>query len=64
MKNFQFKPFQEMKETDYERVGFKSGLEIHQQVLTDKKLFCRCSAGRYSVKYDAEVEHPSKVCFK
>ncbi len=55
MKNFQFKPFQEMKETDYERVGFKSGLEIHQQILTDKKLFCRCPAGKYSESYDAEI---------
>jgi glutamyl-tRNA(Gln) amidotransferase subunit E len=53
--DFQFKPFPEMTEADYEEVGFRSGLEIHQQLLTEKKLFCRCPAGRYSEKYDAEI---------
>jgi len=52
---FIFKPFAEMTEADYAEVGFRSGLEIHQQVLTEKKLFCRCPAGRYSDKYDAEI---------
>ena len=55
MDDFQFKPFDEMRPADYARVGFKSGLEIHQQLLTAKKLFCRCPAGRYSPKYDAEI---------
>ncbi len=50
-----FKPFEEMRDADYEAVGFKSGLEIHQQLLTGKKLFCRCPAGRYSDEYDAEI---------
>jgi glutamyl-tRNA(Gln) amidotransferase subunit E len=36
-------------------VGFKSGLEIHQQLLTEKKLFCRCPAGHYSKDFDAEI---------
>ncbi len=40
---------------DYAAVGFKSGLEIHQQLLTKRKLFCRCPAGLYSRKYDAEI---------
>ena len=44
-----------MTEKDYQTVGFKSGLEIHQQLLTEKKLFCRCPAGRYSKHYDAEI---------
>lgn len=52
---FTFKPFEEMREKDYQAVGFKSGLEIHQQLLTNKKLFCRCPAGRYSDDYDAEI---------
>ena len=55
MKEFIFKPFGEMTEADYETVGFKSGLEIHQQLYTDKKLFCRCPAGIYSENYDAEI---------
>ncbi len=52
---FLFKPFRDMKPEDYAAVGFKSGLEIHQQLMTDKKLFCRCPAGRYSYKFDAEI---------
>ncbi|HSA94867.1 MAG TPA: Glu-tRNA(Gln) amidotransferase subunit GatE [Acidobacteriota bacterium] len=52
---FRFKPFAEMTPADYAEVGFRSGLEIHQQLLTAKKLFCRCPAGRYSEKYDAEI---------
>jgi glutamyl-tRNA(Gln) amidotransferase subunit E len=55
MQEFQFKPFHEMSDADYETVGFKSGLEIHQQLLTAKKLFCRCPAGQYSDQYDAEL---------
>ncbi|MBL0177179.1 MAG: hypothetical protein IPP94_18360 [Ignavibacteria bacterium] len=55
MYDFLFKPFSEMTDEDYARVGFKSGLEIHQQLLTQKKLFCRCPAGRYSDQYNAEI---------
>ncbi len=40
---------------DPKRYGFKSGLEVHQQLLTDHKLFCRCPAGLYSEKYDAQI---------
>jgi glutamyl-tRNA(Gln) amidotransferase subunit E len=49
------KPFSEMTGTDYAALGFRSGLEIHQQLLTTKKLFCRCPAGRYSDVFDAEI---------
>ena len=31
-----------MEDTDFEAIGFKCGLEIHQQLRTDRKLFCRC----------------------
>lgn len=55
MDDFRFKPFQEMTEADYQAVGFRSGLEIHQQLLTEKKLFCRCPAGKYSREYNAEI---------
>jgi len=52
---FQFKPFDEMTPADYEAIGFMSGLEVHQQLLTRRKLFCRCPAGKYSDEFDAEV---------
>ncbi|MCP4707595.1 MAG: Glu-tRNA(Gln) amidotransferase GatDE subunit E, partial [Planctomycetes bacterium] len=50
-------PFGQAQTDDYHRLGFKCGLEIHQQLKTDKKLFCRCPAGLYQKKddYDAEV---------
>jgi len=31
-----------MAEIDFEKIGLKVGLEIHQQLNTDKKLFCKC----------------------
>jgi len=49
------KSFEEMTLADYQELGLKAGLEIHQQLLTDKKLFCHCPAGRYSRTYDAEI---------
>ncbi|MBN2091916.1 Glu-tRNA(Gln) amidotransferase subunit GatE [candidate division KSB1 bacterium] len=55
MSQFIFKPFEEMQEADYQEIGFKSGLEVHQQLLTTKKLFCRCPAGKYSRNYNAEI---------
>ncbi|MHA1932219.1 MAG: Glu-tRNA(Gln) amidotransferase subunit GatE, partial [Promethearchaeota archaeon] len=33
-----------MGEFDYEKLGLKCGLEIHQQLDTNTKLFCRCPA--------------------
>ncbi|HPE23650.1 MAG TPA: hypothetical protein PLT88_11565, partial [Bacteroidales bacterium] len=38
---------QEATLNDYKRIGFKSGLEVHQQLKTRSKLFCRCPAGIY-----------------
>ena len=31
-------------DTYYQKLGLRCGLEIHQQLLTQKKLFCRCHA--------------------
>ncbi len=41
----------------YTEIGFKSGLEVHQQLKTEEKLFCRCPAGKYHdlQDYDAEL---------
>ncbi len=50
-----FKSFENMKPEDYTEIGFKSGLEVHQQLLTKKKLFCHCPAGHYSNEYDAQI---------
>ncbi|MFO8067709.1 MAG: Glu-tRNA(Gln) amidotransferase subunit GatE [Bacteroidales bacterium] len=42
---------------DYDRIGFMSGLEVHQQLKTKEKLFCHCPAGIYQKddQFDAEV---------
>ncbi|GAB4452389.1 MAG: Glu-tRNA(Gln) amidotransferase subunit GatE [Bacteroidales bacterium] len=42
---------------DYKRIGFMSGLEVHQQLKTKEKLFCNCPAGIYQKpnEFDAEI---------
>jgi len=44
-----------MENVDFKTLGFRCGVEIHQQLFTEKKLFCRCPAGKYSRQYDSEV---------
>jgi len=45
-----------MSETfDYAGAGLMAGLEVHQQLLTEHKLFCRCPAGRYTRSHDGTV---------
>ncbi len=39
----------------YSSIGFKSGLEIHHQLDTKKKLFCRCPVGYRHIKPNARI---------
>ena len=43
------------EELDYAAVGLIAGLEVHQQLLTANKMFCRCPAGRYTTTHDGSV---------
>jgi len=40
---------------DYAEVGLIAGLEVHQQLHTPTKMFCRCPARRYTTTHDGEV---------
>ena len=40
---------------EYEVLGLMCGLEVHQQLLTSRKLFCRCPAGLFSDHHDVEI---------
>lgn len=57
MKDIGYVSRKKAKKSDYERIGFMSGLEVHQQLKTKQKLFCRCPAGIFhdSDNFHAEV---------
>ncbi len=47
-----------MSEFSINNVGVKVGLEIHQQLATNKKLFCNCTpidAEEYSIKFQRKL---------
>jgi len=52
-----FIPLQQATPDDWKRIGFMSGLEVHQQLNTRQKLFCRCPAGifNHDDDYDGEI---------
>ena len=45
----------DLSPADYDALGFMCGLEVHQQLLTRRKLFCRCPAGTTQPGVDSEV---------
>ena len=51
-------PRKQATQADYDRIGFMSGLEVHQQLLTKYKLFCRCPAGVYNFTHAVWFCHP------
>jgi glutamyl-tRNA(Gln) amidotransferase subunit E len=57
LKSVGYVPRKQATKADYERIGFMSGLEVHQQLDTREKLFCHCPAGFYQKpeEYDAEL---------
>jgi len=47
-----------MTEIDFQKIGLKVGLEIHQQLNTHKKLFCRCrpiESDEYTEKFSRSL---------
>jgi len=44
-----------MNDKDFKKMGFKCGLEIHQQLNSKAKLFCHCPTGYRNDKPDAEI---------
>ncbi len=51
----ELKKLNEMTLDDYQAIGLKSGLEIHQQLDTEKKLFCRCPILPYNEIFHAQI---------
>ncbi len=49
-------PRKEATQKTYDQLGFMSGLEVHQQLLTNEKLFCHCPAGIYNDDDDFNAE--------
>ena len=41
---------------DYDELGFRCGIEIHQQLDTEKKLFCNCPTDNVNKEADARIK--------
>lgn len=53
--DFPDREFGELSPQDYRELGFLCGLEVHQQLDTARKLFCRCPAGVRTTRTDASI---------
>lgn len=42
-------------DVDYKEIGLMSGVEVHQQLLTAKKMFCHCPSRKYTDIYHTKV---------
>ena len=49
-------PLADAAASTYDKLGFRCGLEIHQQLATKRKLFCRCPAGSYQSEDDFDAQ--------
>ena len=49
-------PRRDATSTTYGDLGFRCGLEVHQQLKTERKLFCRCPAGCYQSGDDFDAQ--------
>jgi len=56
LKEVGYVPRKKAEKSDYERIGFMSGLEVHQQLKTKEKLFCHCPAGIFHKHDDFNAE--------
>ena len=56
LKAIGYVPLHSATPDDWKRIGFMSGLEVHQQLNTREKLFCRCPAGIYHGNEDFDGE--------
>ncbi|MEM5872203.1 MAG: Glu-tRNA(Gln) amidotransferase GatDE subunit E, partial [Candidatus Aenigmatarchaeota archaeon] len=50
-----------MNEIDYSKIGLKCGIEIHQQLATEHKLFCKCKSRFSEAKPFEEVIRKLRV---
>lgn len=48
-------PYRSVDDDAYRTIGLRCGLDVHRQLLTSRKLFCRCPAGRTSQSFDMQI---------
>lgn len=51
-----YTPYKETPSETYKELGLMCGLEVHQQLKTEKKLFCHCPAGKFQKMDEFQAE--------